>query len=29
MSMLKTKHAATLAPDEVEEWLDFFNQKKG
>ena len=22
------KHAATLAPDEVEEWLDIFNQRK-
>jgi predicted RNA-binding protein with PIN domain len=24
-----TKHEATLAPAEVEEWLDFFNRKKG
>ena len=24
-----SKHEATLAPDEVEEWLDFFNRKKG
>ena len=25
----RVKHQATLRPDEVEEWLDFFNQKKG
>jgi len=24
----KSKQTATLAPDEVEEWLDFFNQRK-
>jgi predicted RNA-binding protein with PIN domain len=29
MSTTMSKHEATLAPDEVEEWLDFFNQKKG
>ena len=29
MSTGMTKHEATLAPDEVEEWLDFFNHKKG
>jgi predicted RNA-binding protein with PIN domain len=23
-----SKHEATLAPDEVEEWLDFFNRKR-
>jgi predicted RNA-binding protein with PIN domain len=23
------KHEATLAPDEVEEWLEFFNRKRG
>jgi predicted RNA-binding protein with PIN domain len=23
-----TKHTATLAPDQVEEWLDIFNQRK-
>jgi predicted RNA-binding protein with PIN domain len=25
----KTKQEATLAPDEVDEWLDVFNRKKG
>jgi predicted RNA-binding protein with PIN domain len=25
----RTKHEATLAPNEVEEWLDFFNRKRG
>lgn len=29
MSKTISKHEATLAPDEVEEWLDFFNRKKG
>jgi predicted RNA-binding protein with PIN domain len=29
IGMKKSKQAATLAPHEVEEWLDFFNQKKG
>jgi hypothetical protein len=29
MSTTKTKHEATLAPDEVEEWLDLFSKKKG
>lgn len=29
IGMAKSKQAATLAPHEVEEWLDFFNQKKG
>lgn len=29
IGMTKSKQAATLAPHEVEEWLDFFNQKKG
>ena len=28
MSESLTKHEATLAPDEVEEWLDFFNRRK-
>ena len=29
ISASKIKHEATLAPGEVEEWLDFFNRKKG
>jgi predicted RNA-binding protein with PIN domain len=29
MSTGMAKHEATLAPDEVEEWLDFFSHKKG
>jgi len=29
MSKTMVKHEATLAPDEVEEWLDLFNRKKG
>ena len=29
MSTLMSKHEATLAPEEVEEWLDFFNRKRG
>jgi predicted RNA-binding protein with PIN domain len=29
MSTTITKHETTLAPDEVEEWLDFFNRKRG
>ena len=29
MSTSLSKHEATIAPDEVDEWLDFFNQKKG
>ena len=28
MSTTMLKHAATLAPDEVQEWLEFFNQRK-
>ncbi len=28
MSTSKSKHEATLAPDEVEEWLDIFNRKR-
>ena len=26
---LKLKNETTLGPQEVEEWLDFFNRKKG
>jgi predicted RNA-binding protein with PIN domain len=29
MSTTLLKNAAALAPEEVEEWLDFFNRKKG
>jgi uncharacterized protein len=28
LSKTISKHEATLAPDEVEEWLDFFNRKQ-
>jgi hypothetical protein len=29
MSTTLLKNAAALAPEEVEEWLDFFNREKG